>query len=244
MLDLREKHEIFHENTSLQKKIINEKNFTYRIILGILNTLLIRHGKVLDIGCGAGTISLYIASKGYPVLGIDISQNAIIACKKSAKAIGLKNIRFQRITFPQSVPNEKFDYIICSEVLEHLKDDNLALKKIYLLLKNGGLAFISTPSKNAPLYRLGYAKNFDEKVGHIRRYTVENLIEQCKSLGFTIVATKKTEGVLRNFLFLNPIAGKLIRFIKFFQSDIITFFDEISLRLFGESQIIVIIQKP
>ena len=145
--------------------------------------------------------------------------------------------------FPNKSPDEKFDYIVCSEVIEHLQDDDLALRKIYSLLKPKGVAIISTPSKNAPLYRLGLAREFDQRVGHVRRYALEELVELCRKNGYEILETKKTEGVLRNFLFLNPLAGKLVRFIKYFVSDMVTFLDEISLRLFGESQVFVIVRK-
>ncbi len=242
-LGRRKTHEVFHQSTQVQKKVINEKNFTYRIIFSVLNKYLIEKGKILDIGCGAGSISLNLATRGYNVFGIDISQNAVDSCKASSNFLGLKNISFERMDFPYNIPNGKFDFIICSEVLEHLKDDDVALKKIYSLLNKNGIAIISTPSKNAPLHRLGMAKEFDDRVGHLRRYTLEELVGMCKKNNFSILETRKTEGALRNFLFLNPIAGKSIRFIKFFVSDIISFFDEISLRLFGESQIFVVIQK-
>ncbi len=228
----------------MQKRIINERNFTYRIIFSVVNKYLKGKKKILDIGCGAGTISLYLANIGNEVLGIDISQNAINSCNESAKFLGFRNINFERITFPDKVPSGQFDYIICSEVLEHLENDDLALKKIYALLKPEGVAVISTPSKNAPLYKLGFAKKFDERVGHLRRYTLQELVSKCKKNNFSILETKKTEGILRNFLFLNPLVGKLVRFIKFFISDIVTFFDNISLKLFGESQIFVVVKKP
>lgn len=201
--------------------------------------------EILDIGCGAGTLSLYLASKGNIVLGIDISKSAVDLCRKSANSLKLnKNSSFEVMDFPKEVPNKKFNFIICSEVIEHLKNDNLALQKIFSLLKPSGIAIISTPSRNAPLYRLGLLRAFDKKVGHFRRYSSTELILKCKENRFEVLEIKKTEGILRNFLFTNPIAGKSIRFIKFFLSDIVSFLDNISLNLFGESQIFIVIQKP
>lgn len=245
ILGYQKKHEVFHETTLVQKKIISEKNFTYRIILKVINKFLLKgkKNKILDIGCGAGTLSLYLASKKNEVLGIDIAENAIYSCKSSAEYLNLKNVSFQQMPFPDKIPNGKFDLIICSEVLEHLKDDKLALKKIFSLLNNGGIAIISTPSIDAPIYRLGLARKFDERVGHLRRYSLEKLVSMCKESGFIIIETRKTEGVLRNFLFLNPIAGKLVRFIRWNISNVVSFFDDISLTFFGESQIFVVVKK-
>lgn len=237
-------YERYHSKSNKQLKIIGERNFTYINILPPLNSCLNKKVKqILDIGCGSGTISLYLASKGYKVKGIDISKKAIRTCKESAESIGLKNVNFEVSEFPNTVPNGKFDLVFFSEVIEHLPDDELAFRKIHKLLNPGGILFLSTPSKNAPLYKLGYAKKFDKQVGHLRRYTVDELKALLKQNGFKIKKAYKKEGIIRNFLFLNPIAGKFIRFIKFFLVDIFTSIDNISIKLFGESQIIIIAQK-
>lgn len=237
-------YDIFHKETSIQTKLINDNNFTYRILLGFINKFLVKHKNILDIGCGAGTLCLYYASKGNTILGIDISQKAIDSANGSAKFLRLTNARFKKMGFPREIPREKFDFIIFTEVIEHLENDDLALKKIFSILKKSGIVFISTPSKNAPLHKLGMAKEFDKRVGHLRRYTIKELEGKAIKCGFTVLETKKTEGIVRNFLFLNPIAGKLVRFIKFFLSDWVTFVDDISLRLFGESNIFIVLQKP
>ena len=49
--------------------------------------------KVIDIGCGEGYYSIYLAKKGFDVLGIDISEKAIEYAKQNAKQAGV-NIRF------------------------------------------------------------------------------------------------------------------------------------------------------
>lgn len=241
-----EQYEKFHKDSRSQEKIINPNNFTYRIILNLINKFLETPKEILDIGCGVGTVSLYLASKGHRVYGVDISNNAIKSCKESAEKLGFNNKRvyFKVMNFPSEIPNKKFDFILLIEVIEHLKNDDLALSKIYSLLNKGGIAIISTPSKNAPLYKLRLADEFDQRVGHLRRYTVDELVSKCKSAGFKVIDTKKTEGIVRNFLFLNPVAGKLVRFIKFFIADFVTFIDGISLKIFGESDIFIIVKKP
>ena len=237
-------YEEFHKNTSPSYKIIDKANFTYKIILKTFDKYIDKNEKILDIGCGAGSLAFYYASKGNKVVGIDISGSAIESAKKSAKLLKLKNIEFEVMNFPTQALREKFDRVICSEVIEHLEDDTLALDKIYKLLKPHGKAIITTPSKNAPLHRLGYAKNFDIRVGHLRRYTMEELVKKSKKAGFKIIETKKTEGVVRNFLYLSPIAGKFIRFIKYFLVDVVLEVDLLSMKLFGESDLIIVLEKP
>lgn len=103
--------------------------------------------------------------------------------------------------------------------------------------------FLTTPLVSAPLHKLGLTEMFDETVGHLRRYQEDDLLEMIKEKGFKILKIKKNEGIIRNFLFVNPFAGKLVRFIKFFISDIITTIDEMSLKAFGASNIFVVAKK-
>lgn len=238
-------YELFHKDTKSQISIIDTNNFTYRVILPVVNKYIGTKKKILDIGCGAGTLCFYIASKGNSVTGIDISKKAINACEMSAKNLSLASkTSFKVLTFPQEMPKGKFDVVILTEVLEHLEEDKLALRKIYNLLSKNGIAIISTPSKNAPLYKLGLLKKFDERVGHLRRYTMEELIKMCSSVGFEVLETRKEEGIVRNFLFTNFVAGKLLRVVRGFMTDIVTGIDTIACKLFGESDIFIIVRKP
>lgn len=237
-------YEKYHRKSKDQGKVIGDNNFTYINILPILKPLLSKKiNNILDIGCGSGTISLYLASKGYNVTGIDISNKAIKVCKESAVNIGLKNVDFQVINFPNEIPKKKFDMIYFSEVIEHLPNDNIALQYIYKLLNPGGILFLSTPSKNAPLHKLGYARNFDKEVGHLRRYTIDELSIKLKQNGFKIQKVYKKESIFRNFLFLNSFAGRSVRYIKFFLVPVVTTFDNLLVRLSGESQIIIVSRK-
>jgi len=237
-------HEKYHSRTKRQLKIIKDNNFTYRLLISVINRYLkVDDRKILDIGCGAGTLALYLAGKGNNVLGIDISSKAIRECLSSKKGLGLKNVNFRQLEFPKEAINEKFDVVLFTEVIEHLEDDKGALKNIKKLLKPKGVMILSTPSNTAPLHKLGLTKKFDREVGHLRRYSLTELKLLVKNSGFKIVEVQKTEGVLRNFLFINPIAEKFIRFFKFFVSDIVTYADNASISMFGYSNIIIVARK-
>jgi 2-polyprenyl-3-methyl-5-hydroxy-6-metoxy-1,4-benzoquinol methylase len=237
-------HEKYHDKIRTSHSIIKENNFTYRHLLSTIDLYIkTPPTKILDIGCGAGTLSLYYASKGHNVLGIDISQKAINAASKSAEQMNINNAVFKKIPFPEKRPKGVYDSIIFTEVIEHLQEDVTAIRTINSLLKQNGILILSTPSINAPLHRLKLTASFDKKVGHLRRYSLQSLINLLKENGFRIVRVKKTEGILRNFLFTNPFAGKLIRYINFFGSDFVTNLDNLSLKLFGESNYIIVGKK-
>src|SRR6266705_145140 len=52
--------------------------------------------KVLDVGCGDGTTAIPEAKRGADVLGVDIASNLVDAANRRARAMGLKNARFQQ----------------------------------------------------------------------------------------------------------------------------------------------------
>lgn len=236
-------YEKFHSQTSVQKNLIKRNNFTYRLLLKNLSEYIHHGDTLLDIGCGAGTMSFYFADRCKKVVGIDISKRAIEEAKKSTQFMKINNCSFFVSNFPNKRGKDKFDKIICLEVIEHLRDDKKAMKTIYDSLNKKGIAILSTPSKKAPLYRLGLLKSFDTRVGHLRRYNMEELKKLAKNAGFSVVDSREEEGILRNFLFTNNYAGKLLRFVKFFISDIITVVDNVLVKLFGASQLFIVLKK-
>lgn len=96
--------------------------------------------KVLDIACGEGYNSIYLASKGFDVLGVDISKRAVQYAKENAKKAGLK-IRFKEINLKNiDNLNEKFDFILEWSVLHFLPFDKRKeyINKIYAILNDNG----------------------------------------------------------------------------------------------------------
>jgi SAM-dependent methyltransferase len=235
-------YEWYHRDRKLPKKIIDRKNFTYRIIISVLDKYC-KSNEVLDVGSGVGTIDFYLASKRKKVTGIEISQRAVDVAQKSLKLFGLgKSVKFIRADFLKYSFNNKFDFIICSEVLEHLVDDRKALDKIRKILKSKGIFMLSVPSKNAPLCHFGLIEEFDKRSGHLRRYSLKDILNLMKEFDFKPFYILKSEGIIRNSLYVYSWGNIFIRLANKFQiiSDIVTFFDNISLKLLGESQIIVV----
>ena len=86
-------------------------------------------------------------------------------------------------------------------------------------------------------------KKFDNKVGHLRRYSVNSFKSLFEQNGFKVVETVKNEGIFRNLLFTNETLGELIRLFKGPISDFVTFLDMLTLYMFGESNIILTARK-
>lgn len=237
-------HEKYHKKRRMQKRFIDSHNFTYFNLLRVISPYLSKDKKVIDIGCGVGTIPFYIASKGINVVGVDISENAITVAKENAEYLKVnKRILFRVVDFPKSDINGKYGLVLMSEVLEHLPDDNLVLKKVRKNLVKGGILIASSPSIHAPLYRIGLLGKFDKEVGHLRRYSENDFKELFKQSGYKIIKFYKTEGILRNIFFTNDVLGKFIKFFRWFISDIINLIDAWTIPIFGESQYYIVAKK-
>ena len=129
-------YEKFHTTTSKHKHLVNCNDFTHGPLITILNRYVSENEKILDLGCGTGSIDFYLASKGFRVTGIDISKRAIESCKQNANQLGLeKNTHFSVSTIEKFSSRSIFDLVLCIEVIEHIKDDKKVLKKIHNLLK-------------------------------------------------------------------------------------------------------------
>ena len=68
--------------------------------------------KVLDVGCGEGFYSIYLAKKGFEVVGIDISEKAIKYAKQNAKNSGVKIKFLVMDVVDLRKLDEKFDFIL------------------------------------------------------------------------------------------------------------------------------------
>ena len=103
--------------------------------------LLLSKGKILDVGCGAGSHSLYLQEKGFDVVAIDISENAIKVCQLR----GLKNAKIQNIL---ELENEKFDTILLlmngTGIFGSLEKTPAFLQKLKSLLNPNGQILIDS----------------------------------------------------------------------------------------------------
>ncbi|MFY8214061.1 MAG: class I SAM-dependent methyltransferase [Flavobacterium sp.] len=98
-------------------------------------------GKTLDVGCGAGSHSLYLQDKGLDVIAIDISANAITACQLR----GLKHARMQNVL---AIQNETFDTILLlmngTGIFRTLEELPTYLQKLQSLLNPNGQILIDS----------------------------------------------------------------------------------------------------
>jgi ubiquinone/menaquinone biosynthesis C-methylase UbiE len=99
-------------------------------------------GDVLDVGCGTGYGTAYLAKTANSVIGIDLSRAAIRLATQRYPAHLFRVMDAQQLSFP----NESFDLIVSTENFEHLADQAHHLRELRRVLRPNGLGFIATPN--------------------------------------------------------------------------------------------------
>lgn len=240
----RKLYENYYRHVKSHKRIINKKDLTYSYILDFIERYIPKKGWILDVGSGTGTLAFYFASKGLLVDGVELSKKAFKSSIKNKHSLKINNVYFKNSSIEKFLSLRKYDLICCFEVLEHLDNDLLALKKISKLLKLHSYLLISVPSIEAPLYKIGVLKDFDRKVGHQRRYSVSSIKSLVRKTDLKVIKIRETEGLLKNLLFTNKFFGACVRFVNLpLVRDLFIFFDGISQTLFGKSQILLVCKK-
>ncbi|WP_409191075.1 bifunctional 2-polyprenyl-6-hydroxyphenol methylase/3-demethylubiquinol 3-O-methyltransferase UbiG [Bradyrhizobium sp. RDM4] len=103
--------------------------------------------RVLDIGCGAGLLCEPLSRLGAQVIGVDPSVSNIAAAKLHADKSHL-SIDYRCTTVEEIDPRERFDIVLAMEVVEHVVDVGLFLKRCASMLKPNGLMVVSTLNRN------------------------------------------------------------------------------------------------
>jgi len=106
--------------------------------------------KVLDLGCGTGRHTVFLAKKGFDTYGFDISEEGIKQTKKWLKEERLKaNLKTGNIYEPLPYKDNFFDAILSVRVIHHARIGKIRklIREIEIILKPGGIIFISVPQK-------------------------------------------------------------------------------------------------
>jgi 2-polyprenyl-3-methyl-5-hydroxy-6-metoxy-1,4-benzoquinol methylase len=140
---------------------------------------------ILEVGCGIGNLTELLLSQGR-VIAVDVNEGYLqtvenkFRCHLNLKGVLLWDIR-QTPSKDLGIP---IDTIVCSNVLEHIEDDDDVLKSLYHLLPAGGKLIILVPALKA-LYNV-----FDKELGHFRRYSRSELFQKLTRNGFRICSLK------------------------------------------------------
>lgn len=115
----------------------------------IVNYSSLKGKKVLEIGCGAGTMSTEFAKHGAIVTAIDLTETAIKNTKNQFKFANVKGKIMQADAENLPFKDESFDYVWSWGVIHHTPDTRKCSSEIYRVLKKGGRAQVMLYHKNS-----------------------------------------------------------------------------------------------
>ena len=159
----------------------------YRFIPEFLRTGPI---DTLDAGCGNGALAYAAYRRGNRVLGITYNAEEVRKAQVLFSDIGTDPARLEFKEWNlYDLPGlgRSFDQIICSETLEHIREDALVIRHFYDLLRPGGVLHLCCPFALHPEHSLGRTNN-PEDGGHVRDgYTLESYRLLLEPIGFEIM---------------------------------------------------------
>ncbi|MCP3682762.1 MAG: class I SAM-dependent methyltransferase [bacterium] len=132
---------------------------------------------VADLGCGCGVLCHEL--KGYNTDGYDLIKDLIEEAKEvnesSSAKFYCKNL-FE-------IKDKKYDLVVATEMVEYIKDDVKALKKMNSLLRKDGYLILTIPVNEKFGTKLEAAEGF-------KRYSREEIKEKLEKAGFKLVKTR------------------------------------------------------
>jgi len=157
-------------------------------------SLFCKGNSMLDIGCGVGTLTKALSSKFRKIVGIDGSD---VKIKKALKYNNAQNIEYVTTLFEDFNPSNKFDFIVSTNVLEHVENPGEFLRLVKSWLSRQGQVAMTVPNALGLHKRIGKAIGLiddlyelteaDVKKGHKRIYDSGTLRNEFISSGFNIV---------------------------------------------------------
>ena len=156
-----------------------------RIFLTVLDRYLDgTSGRILDVGCGTGTMLRHLARYGDPE-GIDVDAEAIEYCH----ARGLTRVA-QAPADSLPFAEDTFGLVTALDVVEHVEDDRAVFREMHRVLRPGGTLLLSVPA-----YMFLWGRQDDINL-HKRRYVAAQIRERLASAGFEVVRLTYINAIL------------------------------------------------
>lgn len=136
---------------------------------------------ILEVGAGHGTLTERLGRHG-KVIATDLSPRCVDALR--SRFAGRPDVEILHADVEAAVAARTFDSVVLVNVLEHIADDDHALRVLASGLRPGGTLVLFVPAFQA-LY-----SEFDRLVGHYRRYRGDELAKQVSRAGFEVLTAR------------------------------------------------------
>src|SRR4030095_14939076 len=137
--------------------------------------------RVLEVGAGTGLLTKFLARQER-VLATELDPEYVDLLRRTFA--DKPNVQVRQLDLAQlgedGIPRRAFDTVVCSNVLEHIEDDNKALAAIHDVLEPGGRVVLIVPALQS-LYG-----SIDRAIHHYRRYSREEILGKLERAGLTV----------------------------------------------------------
>ena len=185
----------------------------FSTILFLINKYVKTANSILDLGCGPGWLSIFLAQMGFKVAGYDISPAMISVAKERAKSLKL-DVSYGAADIESTLIKSEInrhDLVIIYDALHHCQSDEAVISKIYSYLKPGGIMILAEPNKAHGTDKGAHAAV--ERFGVTERgLDIKKLRNICRQVGFVQSWRYHASGqsyIPRNETFLESI--KMLR---------------------------------
>lgn len=141
--------------------------------------------EMLDAGSGFGQYSFYIATRNKQsrITAVDVKDDQIADCSDFFSKCGITNVNFSVGDLTQPHATNKYDLVLCVDVMEHILEDVDVFRHFHQSMKPGAMLLISTPSDQGGSNADEHGESFIGE--HVRDgYPVEEMREKLKTAGF------------------------------------------------------------
>lgn len=199
------------EKKSLSKNEILDKHAFKKIPLKFLiefmqsAQILENRPRILDVGCGYGMVIQFMKEFGLEAEGLEQSADAV---EFAQNQLGLQ-VNTGSI-LDHDLPENDYDVVFSTAVMEHFTDPLRALKQMRGLLRPDGILFVNTPDLKGIVLREGIDRYF--KFVHTYYFTNVTLSSLIQRAGFEILLTWQMPPILKYSTFFHPsnaYSGKL-----------------------------------
>jgi SAM-dependent methyltransferase len=171
----------------------------------LLSDLAPIRGRVLDVGCGAGSVAKAVkrARPDLVVFGCDLSKSALeMASSPDPEGVEFKQATAERLPFADG----EIDFVWIFDVLEHVQSPEAVLGEVFRVLRPGGGFHIVLPLEGQPrtLYRLvGCGTRWTAKVrhgGHVQVFSAARFESMAAECGLPVIRRRWSYHVLLQVL--------------------------------------------
>jgi len=127
----------------LAYELANEDAFLSLALLALADTNFdeLVPGLILDIGCATGCLLDKLREKGWQTTGVEISASQA-EYGRQKRNLDIRSLPLEENSFPDN----HFDVVHASHLIEHLNDPSSLVREVYRILKPGGHFFVTTPN--------------------------------------------------------------------------------------------------